>query len=65
MGPMVMTKNMIFAAMGAAGLVALAAIADVALKMPFGGYSIVMDVLYLLGAAVVLYMGYDTFRDQN
>jgi len=62
---MVMTKNMIFAAMGAAGLVAFAAIADMALKVPFGGYSIVMDVLYLLGAAVVLYIGYDTFRDQN
>lgn len=65
MGLFAMTKNMIFAAMGAAGLVALASIADMALKFPFGGYSIVMDVLYLLGAAIVLYMSYDTFRDQN
>ena len=60
-----MSKKMIFASMGAAGLVAVAAIADMAVKMPFGGYSLVMDILYLSAAAVVLYMGYDTLRDLN
>jgi hypothetical protein len=58
-----MTKNMIFASMGVAGLVAVAAIADMATGNPFGRYSMVMDILYLLGAAIVLYMGYDTYRD--
>ena len=40
------TKKMIFGSMGAAGLVALASIADLALKSPFGGYSMVMDILF-------------------
>lgn len=65
MGYLGMTKNLIVAAMGAAGLVALASIADMAVKFPFGGYSIVMDALYLVAAALVLYMGWDTYRDQN
>lgn len=65
MGLLVMTKKMIFASMGAAGLVALAAIADLVVKVPFGGYSMVMDILYVLAAGIVLYMGYDTYKDQT
>lgn len=58
-----MTKNLIFASMGVAGLVALISILDMATGNPFGRYSITMDVLYLLGAGIVLYMGYETYRD--
>ena len=57
------TKKMIFGSMGAAGLVALASIADLALKSPFGGYSMAMDILFLVAAGIIIYLGYDTYRD--
>lgn len=56
-------KRMIMGSMGAAGFVVLLAIADLALKIPFGGYSMGMDIMFLLAAGIVLYMGYDTYRD--
>lgn len=60
-----MNKNVVYGAMGAAGLVALLAILDMALKIPFGGFSMTMDILYTVAALVVLYMGWDTTRDMN
>ena len=60
-----MEKKMIFGAMGAAGAVALLSIVDLVFKVPFGGYSIVMDIMYLLAAGVVLYMGYETHREMK
>lgn len=58
-----MTKKMIFGSMGAAGLVALACIADLAVKTPFGGYSMTMDIMFLIAAGIIIYMGYDTYRE--
>jgi hypothetical protein len=60
-----MAKKLIYGAMGAAGLVALLAILDLSLKVPFGGYSMAMDILYLVAAAIVLYMGWDTYRENR
>ena len=62
---MAMTKNMIFGSMVAAGLVAVASILDMVLKMPFGGYSLTMDILYLFAAGIVLYLGWDAYRDNQ
>ncbi len=56
---------MIFGAMGAAGLVALLAILDLALKVPFNGYSMTMDILYLVASAIVLFMGWETYRENR
>ena len=58
-----MTKNMIFGSVAAAGLVMLISILDLTLKFPFGGYSMTTDILFLLGAAIVLYMGWETYRE--
>lgn len=58
-----MTKKLIFGSMGAAGLVTLASIADLAIKIPFGGYSMVMDIMFLVAGGVILYLGYDTYKD--
>lgn len=58
-----MTKKMIFGSMGAAGLVALACILDLAVKVPFGGYSMAMDIMFLVAAGIIIYMGYDTYRE--
>jgi hypothetical protein len=60
-----MAKKLIYGAMGAAGLVALLAILDLSLKVPFGGYSMTMDILYLVAAAIVLFMGWETYRENR
>ena len=58
-----MNKQLLFASMGVAGLVALLAILDLALKVPFGGYSLLLDIFFLVASALVLYMSWDTIRE--
>ena len=53
---------MILGSMGAAGLVALAALVDMATGIPFAG-RIMMDIMFLLRAALVIFMGYDSYKD--
>jgi hypothetical protein len=60
-----MTKKLIFFAMGAAGVVALLSVLDLSLHFPFGGYSLTMDILYLVAAAIVLFMGWETYRENR
>ena len=56
-------KNLILASVIVAGLVALASIMDIALGFPFAGYSTTMDITFLIGALIVLYLGYDAWKD--
>jgi hypothetical protein len=55
-------KNMIFASFGAAGLVSLLAIMDIATKFPFAG-SVVMDILFLISSGIVGYLAWDAYKD--
>jgi hypothetical protein len=48
--------------MGVAGLLALLAVADLAAAVPFGGQT-TFDVLFILAAALVIYMGIDCLKD--
>ena len=57
------SKNMIIGSWVVAGLVALVAILDLALAIPFNREMVIMDVLFLIGAAVIFYMGWDAFQD--
>ena len=57
-----MSKNMVFGSLAVAGLVLVMSILDLALKMPFGG-QMVMDILYILGGGIVLYLCWDAIRD--
>ena len=57
-----MPQKLIIASMAAAGLVAITAMVDIVLGIPYT-QKIVMDVLFLVGAAIVIYMGYDAYRD--
>jgi hypothetical protein len=41
------------------------AVLDLALKVPFGGYSLTMDILYLVAAAIVLFMAWETYRENR
>ncbi|MGH3452748.1 MAG: hypothetical protein ACRDQW_19020 [Haloechinothrix sp.] len=58
------SKKLVIGSMAAAGLVAVAAIMDIALKIPFAGRT-VMDIMFLVGSAVVLYMGWDTYQEMK
>ena len=58
-----LSKNLIIGAMVASGLVVLAAVLDLAIQLPFGRTSVVMDVLFLVSAAVVLYMAWEAYRE--
>jgi hypothetical protein len=55
-------KNLVFASFGAAGLVSVLAILDLAMKFPFAG-SITMDILFLLSSAIVGYLAWDAYKD--
>ena len=55
-------KRMIIAGGVIAGVVALLAVADLAVGVPFQR-QIVMDAMFLLGAGVVGYMAYDAYKD--
>lgn len=57
-------KNMVFGSFGAAGLVSVLAILDLVTKFPFAG-SMVMDILFLLSAAIVGYLAWDAYKDMN
>ncbi len=59
-----MAKRLIFGSMGVAGLVIAAAVLDMVLGIPFSQL-FVMDVMFILGAGLVLYMGYNALQDIN
>lgn len=60
-----MARKLILVAMGVAAVVALICIADLAAAIPFGRYSVMMDVLYLISAGLIGYMGFETYREQG
>ena len=53
---------MLIGSMAVAGLVALAALADIFTDKPFAG-QIMFDVMFLLSAGIVGYMAWDTWRE--
>ncbi len=55
-------KRMIVIAWIIAALVALAAVADLALAVPFNR-QVVMDVMFILGALLVGYLAFDAYKD--
>lgn len=59
---MELEKIFTFAAMGVAGLVILIFLLDLALGV-LGRASIALDVLFILGAAFILWQGIETMRE--
>lgn len=57
-----LSKRMIFASFGVAGLVAAACLLDMATGLPFAR-QMTFDILFLLSAAVVGYLAWDAYRD--
>jgi hypothetical protein len=61
--PMETEKILTLAAMIIAGLLTLLFVLDLALGIPFGRQSIVLDVLFLLGGGFILWQGLETYRE--
>ena len=57
-----LSKNLVFGSLGVAGFVTVLAVLDIALQVPFAG-SMLMDILFILSAAVVGYLGWDAYKD--
>ena len=55
-------KLLCYGSMGAAGLVAVIFLLDVVAQF-LGGQSIVLDVMFIVGAAFVLWQGFETSRE--
>lgn len=53
---------MLIGSMAVAVLVAVAALADIVTGAPFAG-QVMFDVMFLISAGIVGYMGWDTWRE--
>ena len=56
-----MTNNVTYASLAVAGLMGLACIADVVTGIPFGRL-IVMDVVFLIAAGLIGFLGIDCLK---
>ena len=59
-----MEKNMCYAALGVAGLMGLLFLLDVVVGIPFGGGPFTaIDILGIIAAGIVGYLGYSSLKD--
>ena len=57
------SKRMIIGSIAAAGVVALLSVLDLVMGIPFAGYSTMMDILFIVAAALVAFLGWDAYKD--
>lgn len=59
------SKRMVIIAMVVAGAVALMALSDLIIGVPFGTHekTLLMDILFIVSSALVLYLGWDAYKD--
>jgi len=58
-----MERWLCWGSMGVAGLLLLLFLLDIVASVPFGGTSPIVDIFGILASGLVLYLGYDAFRD--
>jgi len=60
-----MSKRVVLGSMAVAGLVAVAALSDLFVGIPFSGtaHTRVMDVIFILCSGIVIYLGWTVFRE--
>ena len=56
------TRRMLIGSIAAAGVVGITAVVDLIIGFPYSG-QMIMDILFLLSACVVCYLGYDTYKE--
>ena len=57
-------KNMLLGSMAASGIVAVTAIVDMVLGIPYSGMML-FDIMFLISAAIIIYMGYDVLKEST
>ncbi len=57
-------RNMVFGSFAVAGFVTLLALLDIIVQVPFAG-STIMDILFILSAGIVGYLGWDAYKDMS
>ena len=55
-------KKLVLASMGVAGLVAFLSVVDLVVGFPFKSH-MELDICFIVGAALVGYLGYDSLKD--
>lgn len=55
-------RNIVFGSMGVAALMGVAAVLDMAIGIPFQG-QMILDIMFILAAGLVIYMGVDCLKD--
>ena len=58
-----MEKWLCWGSMGVAGVLLLLFLLDLAVSIPFGGISMVVDIFSVLACGLVLYLAWDASRD--
>lgn len=58
------SRNLVICSLLVAAFVAILALLDLVLKTPFAG-SMLMDILFIISAAIVGYLGWDAYKDLN
>lgn len=58
-----MEKGFCWASMGVSALLLVLFVLDLILKQPFGGLNRLVDILGILSCALVLYLGWDAYKD--
>ncbi len=58
-----MEKWLCFATMGVSGLLLVLFLLDLAIKKPFGGLNILVDLLAAASCGLVCYLGWDSYKD--
>lgn len=59
-------KTLVVASMAIAGIVAAVAVLDIVTGIPFSGkHTMVMDILFIISALIVIYLGWDTRREMR
>ena len=59
-------KRVVIGSMVVAGLVAVMAISDMVLGIPFSGqHTFMMDIMFIICAAIVGYMSWDAYQEMK
>jgi hypothetical protein len=57
-------KKMLIGSIGVSAVVGILAIVDVAMGTPFGGQTM-LDIMFVLAAGLIGYLGFDTYREMT
>jgi hypothetical protein len=58
-----MEKWFCWGAIGISGLLLILFVLDLVIKIPFGGLSLMVDIVSAIACALVAYLGWDALRD--